>query len=268
MRLTDHEMMQRMDLRAIHELGIPSLVLMENAARSAFEALQPLLELDSKIFLFLGPGNNGGDGYALARICKNHGWETAAVRLALPQTADCRKMAEIYAHFGQILDFEAFQAEAPAVADKDLVIDCLFGTGLQRPLEGDWAGKLDWINNLNGIKVALDLPSGVFASTGDAPGAAFRAQVTIALATAKLGHYLHPGKELRGGLVVKPISIPEDYEPTDKEYHLINEELVCGHLVPLNQQTYKHRQGHFGGGVIGRAGQLAQRLRAGDPVHP
>ena len=107
----------------------------------------------------------------------------------------------------------------------------------------------------------------VLTATGDLSrnrqvGLALAQGQTLAQATAKLGHYLHPGKELRGGLVVKPISIPEDYEPTDKEYHLINEELVCGHLVPLNQQTYKHRQGHLAL-LCGQKGMLGAGLLAG-----
>ncbi len=258
-----------MDQRAISELGIPSLVLMENAARSAFEAIQHFLELDSKIVVFLGGGNNGGDGYALARICKNHGWEVAAVRLVEPTSVDCQKMAEIYCHFGQILDYESFVAEAPEIGEQDIIIDAVLGTGGDRPLEGALAEQLTWINTLNGVKIALDLPSGVRASSGDVLGVAFRAEVTLALACPKLGHYLYPGRELRGGLVIKPISVPEYYAPEAQKYKLLNEEEILGLLKPLPKTTYKNQQGHLAllagsKGMMGAAALAARSaLRSG-----
>ncbi|MDX2471291.1 MAG: NAD(P)H-hydrate dehydratase [SAR324 cluster bacterium] len=261
MRLANNKIMQQMDHRAINKIKIPSMVLMENAARSVFEAIHPLLELESKVFIFVGSGNNGGDGYGLARICKNHGWEVAVVAMAQAASPDCKKMAKIYQSFGQILDFESFQAADPEITQRDIVVDAIFGTGLEREIEGELVENMKWIDQLGGVKIAIDLPSGVNGSTGDQMGASIRADMTIGLAQPKVGHYLYPGKALRGGLVVKPVSIPEVYESSDPNYQLINDELVLGMFKPLNTTTYKHEQGHLAL-LCGAAGTLGAGLLA------
>ena len=261
MRLANNKIMQQMDRRAIEKIKIPSMVLMENAARSVFETIHPLLELESKIFIFVGSGNNGGDGYGLARICKNHGWEVAVVAVTQANSPDCKKMAKIYQSFGQILDFDSFQAADPEIFQRDIVVDAIFGTGLERMIEGDLAEKFNWIDQLGGVKVAIDLPSGVNGSTGDQMGASINADMTVGLAQPKVGHYLFPGKSLRGGLVVKPVSIPEVYESSDPYFQLINDELVLGMFKPLNSTTYKHEQGHLAL-LCGDAGTLGAGLLA------
>src|SRR5947209_3535328 len=167
MRILTAESMREVDRAAIEELGIPSLVLMENAAIGVVEALcQAYGEADS-VAIFCGPGNNGGDGLAVARHLAVRGFEVriflvtggrplagdAAVQLGI-----CRK-AEL--PILEIAAREALPAAREAAAECDVIVDALFGTGLARPLEGLFAEAVQVINELAAPVVAVDLPSGL-----------------------------------------------------------------------------------------------------------
>ncbi len=181
MRVLTAEAMRGVDERAIHQLGLPSLVLMENAAIGVVEALADRFPKAERVAIFCGPGNNGGDGLAVARHLVVRGYEPAVWLVhggrrpstdAAEQLAVCRALG-IDVH--EVADEAELLAALATAAGADLVIDALFGTGLGRPLEGLFAAAADGIAALRDPRrpvLAVDLPSGLDASTAPAAGAA------------------------------------------------------------------------------------------------
>lgn len=205
--------MQQLDRWAIDELGIPALVLMESAGRAVAAATTALLEaLDASgpVLALAGPGNNGGDAVVAARILSSRGVATRIVLVGDPtrQSPDLIRELAIAEQLG--LRATPF---SPATFDAILgahpvVIDGLFGTGLARPLTEDFKTVVEMLAKSPAKVVAADIPSGIDANTGAVLGVAVRADVTVALGFAKLGHALPPGRAHAGRLEVADIGIP------------------------------------------------------------
>ena len=189
--------MGRADALAV-EAGVPSLTLMENAGRAVAEEIVRRYGARDTLVL-CGPGNNGGDGFVVARYLKAWGWP---VRIALYGERDRLKG-----------DAAAMAArwEGPVEAFADarrgrLVVDGLFGAGLSKDLPREVAS---FIEATAGPVIAIDLPSGVDGRTGQPRPAAFRSDVTVTFFRKKPGHVLMPGRELCGDTVVADIGIPD-----------------------------------------------------------
>lgn len=191
------EQMYRADALAI-AAGVSSLTLMERAGRAAAEEI--LRRFGARPTLVLcGPGNNGGDGYVVARLLRDWGWP---VRVALlGETARLKGDAAIMAkRWGG--PFEALSTFEGA----GLIVDALFGAGLSKPLPGKLVAL---IRDVNVPVVAIDVPSGIDGATGAARPAAFRADLTVTFFRKKPGHVLLPGRDFCGETVVADIGIPD-----------------------------------------------------------
>lgn len=200
--------MAAIDRKTIEELGLPGLLLMETAGRSVAAACERYRTDAARAAIVVGPGNNGGDGYVVARTLANLGW-----RVELFSLVDGEKLKGDAAK-----NFELSQAwQLPwRRFDTDcfdsgywngfsVVVDALFGTGLTRPLEGDAAKLVEAVNQARVPLVAVDIPSGVSSETGQVLGTAFRAAQTVTFGLPKYGHFLYPGAELAGELTVAEI---------------------------------------------------------------
>lgn len=212
--LSDAKKMKKADETAIHGRGIDSLALMERAASALAAAAAERMEKSRLAVVFCGPGNNGGDGVAAARILLEKGWADG-VRVFLvgdrgKMTADTRAMEEKLAALG--VPVETFEEETAkgAAGDAGVVIDALFGVGLSRPLYGDALAAVGLMNASGAPIVAADIPSGVSADSGCILGDAVRADVTVTFSMAKPGHFAEPGCVCTGELRVEDIGIPED----------------------------------------------------------
>src|SRR5436305_9924849 len=159
--------MRAVDARAVQELGVPAMVLMENAALGVVEALVHRWPGSQRVAIFCGPGNNGGDGLAVARQLLVRGYAPAVWLLqgrrglspdAHQQLAICRALGMNVTEVG---DEEALGEALTLAREADLVVDALFGTGLARPLEGLFALCAESISALGLPVVAVDLPSGL-----------------------------------------------------------------------------------------------------------
>ena len=216
MRVLNTAQMRDADRRTISDLGVPSLVLMEAAGRQVVAALESRWPLgaDRRIAVVCGKGNNGGDGFVVARILAARG---AAVRvyLAAPE-ADVGGDAEVNLSAlrragGAVVDVPSASAWEAARGDLercDLVVDALFGTGLTRPLAGHWRSVVGDLDASDVPVVSIDLPSGLSADTPELIGEAAAAALTVTLGAPKLPLLLDPAAARAGTVLVADIGIP------------------------------------------------------------
>lgn len=213
--LSDSRRMKAADETAIHGRGIPSVKLMERAASALAKVAAELAGPDRTAAVFCGPGNNGGDGVAAARILTDMGF--APVRCFLVgdrarMTEDARAMErELQSAGGTLEDFDAGDGSlVELVKSAGVLVDALFGVGLSRPLASDALAAVRLMNGAGRPIVSADIPSGVSADTGAILGDAVRASRTVTFSMAKPGHYVEPGCTCRGELLVEDIGIPAD----------------------------------------------------------
>lgn len=179
-------------------LGVPGPVLMANAGRAVARSVQRYYR-PSRTLVLCGPGNNGGDGYVVARLLAQQGWPVAVAALAPPRSGSDAAGAAAQWH-GPSVPFAA------AAADRaELVIDAVFGAGLARDVDGIVADTLRAARRI----VAVDVPSGVDGGTGQVRGYAPQAETTVTFFRLKPGHLLLPGRERCGRLLLADIGLPE-----------------------------------------------------------
>ena len=243
MIILDSKTMQEMDNHSIENLGIPSLVLMENAAKSWIEAARPWLNQDQKTTVFCGSGNNGGDGYTIARNLVNEGFVCDVVVVLPPKSKDCITNAELFSNFGETISWDNFQINTNFHQANMIWVDAVLGTGLDQELRAPLKERISFINDLQGCKLAVDIPSGINGSTGDTMGAAIYVDATITFQFSKIGHHLYPGKKATGKLEIKKISIKENHSE-DHPYFLVDDLLALSKLPNRKVDAYKHNFGH------------------------
>lgn len=181
--------------------GTPGVVLMENAGRSVAIEAARMLPAGGRIAVLCGPGNNGGDGFAAARLLQEQGYK---VRLALLGSRDRVQgdAAVMAGRWGGPID-----DVAGAVSQADLIVDALFGAGLTRPLSDAAAHAVNAANRSGLPILAVDVPSGLDGTTGQASGPVIEATRTVTFFRRKPGHLLYPGRRLCGSVVLADIGI-------------------------------------------------------------
>lgn len=198
------ERMRAVDTAAIEGLGIPGGHLMERAGAAVAREVRRRFAPERAV-IYAGKGNNGGDGFVVARELFGAGVEVRVFAVGGHEgyKGDAKLNLEIAERLGlEIVD----GVEAPDGAD--VVVDAVFGTGFSGVADGAPAEAIEVINDSIADIVAVDIPSGVDASTGEAAGPAVFADVTVALHAAKIGHFVTPGADHAGHVVVVPIGIP------------------------------------------------------------
>ena len=211
--LPDGVQMKAADTYTIEELGVPSLVLMERAALKVVEALHERKIDTTWTLVVCGSGNNGGDGFAVARLLAEEGMH-AEVLFAGKETSlsqECALQKKIAERMGIRIFTEIPQKEYT------VIIDAVFGVGLSREISGRYCDIIRWMNEQDCCKAAVDIPSGVCARTGQILGTAFRADLTVSMACVKAGCELFPGKMCAGETVAVPIGISPDFFRNDPE---------------------------------------------------
>lgn len=201
--LVNSREMKQCDGTTIGHFGVPSLVLMERAALSVVDEILQENRKRERCLVVCGLGNNGGDGLAVARLLHQKGSRVTVLcdmkqEKATPETL---KQYEILCRYG-----------VPVVntlpeGDFDLIIDAIFGIGLSRAVEGHWRETIETLNEMEGFKIAVDIPSGICADTGQVLGCAFRADLTVTFAYEKAGLLLSPGALFSGRVAVADIGI-------------------------------------------------------------
>src|SRR6185369_9332667 len=193
MRVLNTQQMREADRQTIDEVGIPSIVLMENAGRQAVAAMEAAFDdlLTSKVGVLCGRGNNGGDGFVVARTLAQRGIEAVVYLLGSvgDVRGDARTNLEILGRVGltvvEITNAQEWELHFSEISECDLIVDAIVGTGFHGPL----TGLLETVVAVNGLGVpvvAIDLPTGVSADSHEVDGEAIEASMTVTLAAPKL----------------------------------------------------------------------------------
>jgi NAD(P)H-hydrate epimerase len=241
--------MQKVDGTAIHGIGIPGGHLMERAglavATEILERYAPEVAV-----VFAGKGNNGGDGFVVARELFDAGVEVTVFVLASPDDygGDARLNLDILTALG--VEVRPVTGEDGALADvtmaltelADVVVDAVFGTGFTGAAKGPAAAAIELMNEAPGAVVSIDIMSGVGASTGAVHGPAVEADLTVTLHAAKVGHFVTPGGALAGEVVIAPIGIPAlcDHDPG---VWLLTDEAMGELVLPKGPLDHKRSVG-------------------------
>jgi NAD(P)H-hydrate epimerase len=216
MRILTAAQMREADRRTIHDIGIPSLVLMENAGRQVVAAMEAFFDdLSSRrVAVLAGKGNNGGDGFVVARTLHQRGIDVSVflVGQVAQVKGDARVNLEILGRLGittvEVADEGQWELHFSEISACDLVVDALFGTGLQSPLSGLFETVISDVNSSDLPVVSIDLPSGMSADQPQLIGATIDAAVTVTLGAPKLPLILPPGEQKSGDVVIADIGIP------------------------------------------------------------
>lgn len=279
MRILNATQMREADRRTIEEIGIASLVLMENAGRQVVAAIEASFpELASqRVAIVCGRGNNGGDGFVVARTLQQRGVDVAVFLLGRVAEikGDARTNLEILGRLNatvvEITQEQEWELHFSEISACDLIVDAIFGTGLSQPLSGMLETVVADINGAGIPVVSIDLPSGLSADTHELIGDSIDATLTVTLGAPKLPLVLPPGDTRAGDLVVADIGIPNDIieELDGPRIEILTREQMRAVVQPRAREAHK---GDFGrvlivAGSLGKSGaaHLAARgaLRSG-----
>ena len=224
--IVDREQMAQIDEYTMKAVGIPSMVLMERAAFSVFEQIKTRLKKDSKVLIVVEGGNNGADGLALARMLflEKIQADVYYIHALKKESNEFMLQSRILKNMGIEIKEEMDEKKS-----YDMIVDGIFGNGLSKPVRGIHESVLGKLNEMPGDKIAIDMPTGVDASTGKILGTCFRADLTITFGYYKIGQLLYPGRLHCGEVVVTQIGFAPQavsflekkvymYETSDLQY--------------------------------------------------
>jgi NAD(P)H-hydrate epimerase len=279
MRLATAEIIKNLDKKTIEEVGIPGCVLMENAAQGVVRVIKKryLKEKKGKIAIFTGGGNNGGDGFVVARHLHNQGnkiWVFLLIppsRLKGDALLNYKIIEKIGVNILPLYNGSDLQLQKDKIEECEIIVDAILGTGLKSDVEGYFVQVIDYVNKSQKKIVSVDIPSGLNADTGLIMGTCINAEVTVTFGLPKLGLLIHPGLERVGKLYAIDIGIPISLV----ENILINNYLLdlseIESFIKLKRKEDTHK-GHYGhllvlAGSVGKTGAAAMvceaALRAG-----
>lgn len=222
-RLVSRDEVRAVDAWAINELGIPGVALMENAGRSCAELVREKLGgVDRpRVCIFCGTGNNGGDGYVIARHLLNGGFDVVVAVCGDYNKikGDARVNRDILERLGQPIERldpaggDVRNRVEALTAGADMIVDGLFGTGLAGGLKGGYAELIDSINEQACPTLAVDIPSGLDCDTGEPLGTAVRADYTVTFVAVKKGFVRAGAEEYTGEVYVASIGVEPQGKP-------------------------------------------------------
>lgn len=246
--------MRAMDAETIEIIGIPGAVLMENAGRRVVDIVLDELEScgdDPRVAVVCGAGNNGGDGYVIARVLRETGVNAAVFSAARrgKLSGDAKLHFDAYeACDGVVIDIAdeaGLSSHREAIETAEVVVDAVFGTGLTRNVEGHYRAVIETINAAAGRIVAVDIPSGLSSDTGRVLGVVARADHTVTMAFLKVGMAISPGYARCGDVSVAEIGIPSRLGASRSIRLAMLEDSDMAPLVPVvDELDHKSVRGH------------------------
>lgn len=254
MNLVTAQEMSIIDETAINQYGIPGAVLMENAGISVVNVIKDFFSQDmrkKRILIFAGKGNNGGDGFVIARHLANMGYDVKVFLLCKTEElqGDAKTNWNIIKKMNirhqLILGARDLHVVKIGLLYGDMIVDAIFGTGFKGEPQGIIAKVIQSINEAEKPVVAVDLPSGMEANTGLVKGFCIRATYTITFGLPKIGLVLAPAAGYIGQLIVKDISIPSTLIEKQEIKRFLLDEVWCKQKMPVRQlNSHKGTFGH------------------------
>jgi ADP-dependent NAD(P)H-hydrate dehydratase / NAD(P)H-hydrate epimerase len=274
MKVVTAHTMQEIDRQAIAEFGIAGLDLMEAAGRACTNTIISDHGPSGHAAVMAGKGNNGGDGYVIARQLSEAGWRVRVYILAERGEIGGDAATNLERLPREMVFFCPLEGQLASlypdeINRADIIVDAMLGTGLRNDLAGVYLEAVEIINASGRTIMAVDIPSGIHGTTGRVLGCAVRATVTVTFAFAKLGHVLYPGAEYTGRLIVADIGIPPNLMETAPGYDLLNDDFIRPMLRRRDRQAHKGDFGHclIIAGSTGKTGAAAlsanSAMRAG-----
>jgi len=246
--------MQAMDRQTIDAFGLPGRVLMENAGREATRFLfNQFPDLKNKrVGVIAGRGNNGGDGFVIARCLNQTGVSvtvyllTGSKKVKGDAAANLHLLEPLGVPVIEVPDEKAFSHHQAEMADLEIWVDAILGTGLKSDVKGFFKTIIDFINGLKKPVLAVDIPSGLNSDTGQLCGTCIRAQATATFGFAKIGHMIYPGAAHTGTLEIMDIGIPPHIvESVGPRQYLVTPRIIQSCLIPRSPAAHKGSTGHL-----------------------
>jgi hydroxyethylthiazole kinase-like uncharacterized protein yjeF len=274
MRVVTATTMQDIDRQTIDTFGISGLTLMENAGQSCVDAVVEEFGAQGYAVVIAGKGNNGGDGYVVARLLRQAGWDVHVFILAEQGQISGDAATNLSKLPWEDVTYCPQAGQLPAlhmdeITRADVIVDAIFGTGLRSDVTGLYQEAIEIINASGRPVLAVDIPSGIHGTTGRVLGTAVRASITVTFAFAKLGHVLYPGAQHTNKLIVADIGIPPNVMEAAPGYDLLNDDFIRPMLRRRDRQAHKGQFGHclVIAGSTGKTGAAAlsanSAMRAG-----
>ena len=264
------EQVRRLDESAIETHGIPGIDLMERAGRSVFESARKAFPSAQKWLIFCGSGNNGGDGYIVARRAREAGLsvDICALKSMDLLSGDAATAASRWREAGG----ETLSWPLSATASYDLLVDALLGTGLDRAPQGDYALAIELMNRSPAAVVAVDIPSGLNSDTGNVMGTATEADLTVTFIGRKRGLYTADGPDYAGAVQFSDLETPDSVRDSISDSGVLIRENIIAENLPVRRRN--SHKGSFGwvlgiggnssmSGAVRLCGEAALRSGAG-----
>jgi NAD(P)H-hydrate epimerase len=269
-RLYTARQVQLLDQSAIEAHGIPGIELMERAGQSVFAAAREYFPRSVDWLVFCGAGNNGGDGYVLARLAQQAGIRVTLC--ALKPVSALQGEAAVAGRSWLAAGGEVHPWPPAAGWQPDLIFDALLGTGLDRKPEGDFASAISWINQNPAPVIAVDIPSGLDADSGTPLGEAVKAVLTVTFIGNKRGLYTADGPDHCGQVRFSALQTPESVQESIKDSGILIRQNIIEYLLP--RRARNSHKGTFGwvlgiggnshmSGAVRLCGEAALRSGAG-----
>jgi len=257
MQVLTRNQMQRVDEETINRF-CPGIELMERAGKQVASEIVSLFGTGpAKATIFVGPGNNGGDALVVARLLGETGYDCSVHLLKSPEsfTVDAMKNYQRFSDLAKqrknLREFDSAHPTWPKAVERDLenatlIVDGLFGTGLTGPVRGKAVELIEVINTSLLPVISIDIPSGVDADTGEAPGETIQADLTVTMGCPKLGLLFQPGKTLTGDLMVADIGFPDEVvEKQAGNVYLLDAMEAADRTPQRPPDTHKYQCGHL-----------------------
>ena len=251
MKIFTSKQIHELDSYTIEHEPVASIDLMERAAREIAKAVMQRWQTETPIVVFAGPGNNGGDALAVARMLAEEGYSVTAflfnVKNSLSPDCYANKQrlssSKHMKRFVEVVD----EFDPPELNEATLVIDGLFGSGLNKPLTGGFASLVKYINSSDCRVASIDMPSGLLAedNTYNISSNIIRADITLTLHSKKLCMYLADCQQYLGEIAVLPIGLSEEWQKqTDSQFAEIEESDILPLVKQRNDFSHKGTMGH------------------------
>lgn len=271
--LYSREQVRELDRIAIEDFSIAGFTLMQRAAKASYDALLDKFPGTQKILVVCGTGNNGGDGYLLAYYALKDGYEVSVMQMGNPESikGDALTAKKSFEKWGGVILEFRNDSKLP---ESDIIVDAIFGTGLDRDIEGDYATVIKAINQRDANVLAIDIPSGLHANTGAVLGCCVEADLSVTFIGLKKGLFTGKARDHCGQIQFDDLAVPKAVFSRLKDAidtTLLDDSVILKTLKPRKQCSHKGDSGHvllIGGtegmsGAIRLAGEASLRAGAG-----